>query len=152
MADYDPSEPRHVAIKRRQARADDQARLEFIQYIMGVANGRAYIYDLLVSCHIFTDSLFTPDAMSMSFSSGRHSVGQQIVAEIMAACPDQYVQMMREADARAITIEQRLERSDKDANGGDRQSTAYVHPALDTGEQTNVSSEYDPGDEERGED
>jgi hypothetical protein len=68
----------------------------------------------------------------------------------MRHCPDEYVKMTREANARSTADDARRSRSDKDADGGDI-IPAYIHPefgpapgngsspAADTGE-----ADYNP--------
>ena len=151
MADYDSSNPKHIAIARKSAKAADEARASFINNIMGMVDGRAYIHDLLVSCHVFTQP-FSANALVTAFACGELNIGQRILADIMAYCPDDYIQMMREANARSTADDARRSRSDKDADGNNRGPEPYIHPAQDYGaddaagttETGNVTTEYDP--------
>ena len=75
MTDYDASNERHIAIQRRVAKALDEAHDTVIHAIMGVADGRAYVYDLLLYCHVF-DQPFSPDSHLTAFGCGQLDVGQ----------------------------------------------------------------------------
>jgi hypothetical protein len=146
MTDYNASNERHIAIQRRSAKALEESYQSFINHIMGMVDGRSYIHDLLTYCHIF-DQPFVPDPSVTAFGCGQLDVGQVVLRQIMRHCPDQYVQMTREANARSAADDARRSRSDKDADGGDI-IPAYVHPgstgngsppATDTGE-----ADYNP--------
>jgi len=88
-------------IKRRAEKAA-LARLAqddiVLQNLMASDLGRRWTHDLIASCGIWT-STFTGDALSGAFNEGRRSVGLFIFAGVMRACPDAYIQMMREANA-----------------------------------------------------
>jgi len=149
VADYDASNERHIAIQRRVAKALDEAHDNVIYSIMGVADGRAYIYDLLVYCHVFGQP-FSPDSYLTAFGCGQLDVGQVILRRIHALCPDEYVQMMREANVRSATDDVRRSRSDKDADRGDI-IPAYVHPGYrdDSPATTNTDEARGFGREDR---
>ena len=143
MTEYDASNERHIAIQRRVAKALDEAHDTVIHSIMGVADGRAYVYDLLLYCHVF-DQPFSPDPHLTAFGCGQLDVGQLIFRKIHAICPDEYIQMMREANARDATNDARRSRSDKDANGGDI-IPIYVHPGYrDDSSPTTNPGDYSP--------
>src|SRR5215469_1285169 len=132
MSDYDASNKRHIDIRNRSAKALDEAYDNVINSLMGVADGRAYIYDLLIYCHVFdqpfsSDLQGRADSLRTAFGCGQLDVGQVMLRQIMRICPDQYVQMTREANARSITDDSRRSRSDKDSNGRDI-IPIYVHP------------------------
>ena len=146
MTDYDASNERHIAIQRRVAKALDESHDSVIHSLMGVADGRAYVYDLLVYCHVF-DQPFSPNALLTAFGCGQLDVGQVILRRIHAICPDDYTLMMREANGRSATDDARRSRSDKDSNGGDI-IPFYVHPGDDS--PATADSDYSPIDRDEG--
>lgn len=91
------------AAKVRQKAADD-----VIVELMGRRNGRAWICDLLERCHCFHSS-FKPDPYSTAYLEGERSIGLQLLESIHRAAPDQYIQMMRERNARDLADASRLE-------------------------------------------
>jgi hypothetical protein len=150
MTNYDSSNPKHIRIAQKSAKATDDARRGFVSHIMERADGRAYLHDLLVTCHIFAQP-FSPEPTVTAFACGELNVGQRILADIMAYCPDTYVTMMREANARSTTDDVRRSRSDADSNGDDRGPEPYIHPAFDAAAETGGNdrapardAEYDP--------
>lgn len=71
----------------------------------------------------------------MAFMEGQREVGIRLLSDIMGACPDAYVTMMRERNERNATDDAR--RSRKDANGRDSQ------PNTDDGPRDDASDLYD---------
>ena len=128
MTDYNASNERHIAIQRRSAKALEESYESFVNHIMGMVDGRSYIHTLLTYCHVF-DQPFVPDPSITAFGCGQLDVGQVMLRQIMRYCPDEYIRMMREANARSTADDARRSRSDKDADGGDI-IPAYVHPGF----------------------
>ena len=143
MTDYDASNERHIAIIRRSAKALEGAHDGLVNYIMGLVDGRAFVHDLLTYCHVF-DQPFSTDPYSTAFGCGQLDVGQVLLRQIVRVCPDSYVQMTREANARDITNDARLSRSDKDSNGRDSGPDPYIHPAFD-GDDSSPTTDADEG-------
>jgi hypothetical protein len=57
------------------------------------------------------------ETIAMAFKEGERNIGLQILRDLMRACPDMYVLMMREANERDTLSERR---SDTNGNGGDQ--------------------------------
>ena len=85
--------------KEKAARLADVQRREVIANVMSTSFGRQWIWDLLASCHIFATT-FTTDPQQTAFQEGQRNVGLSLLADIMAYCPDQYIQAMRESNER----------------------------------------------------
>ena len=82
----------------------DRDRFEFIGTAMSTIHGRVYFYDLLVRTHAFASS-FTGEALSSAFAEGERNIGLQVYNDIMLACPEQFISMMREANEREKAYE-----------------------------------------------
>ena len=115
---YDASNRRDVKALERQAKLADQQRKEIVNGIMSVEAGRRWMCDLLESCHIFATS-FSDVGLRMAFMEGQREVGIRLLTDIMSACPDQYVTMMRERNERQSSIDSRHQRRDPNADGRD---------------------------------
>ena len=115
---YDPTNRKDVKIAQKQAKVADQQRKEIVNGIMSVAPGRRWLCDLLEVCHIFSTS-FSDVGLRMAFMEGQREVGIRLLMDIMSACPDQYITMMRERNERSAANDARFERRGSDANGGD---------------------------------
>jgi hypothetical protein len=104
------------------AKAAEVERRGVVLNLMSSHAGRAFIFDRLVRCHIFSSS-FTPEALAMAFAEGERNVGLQDLNDVMRFAPDQYVQMMREANDKEIADGRRtdsgLSGSDEDLGWAD---------------------------------
>jgi hypothetical protein len=99
------------AASRKDIRAQEKAsaRLaandrEVVSGLMSTITGRAWIHTKLEFCHIFADP-FTNEALLEAYRKGERNVGLVLLADIMAYCPNQYVLMMEEANARSTAAE-----------------------------------------------
>jgi hypothetical protein len=116
---YDASNRRDVRAAEKQAKLVEQQRREIVTGIMSVAPGRSWICDILESCHIFATS-YNDVPYRMAFMEGQREVGIRLLTDIMGACPDHYILMMRERNERNSVYDAR--RSRPDANGRDRRT------------------------------
>jgi hypothetical protein len=115
---YDAGNRKDVRAAEKQAKLAEQQRREIVTGIMSVAPGRSWMCDILESCHIFATS-YNDIPGRMAFMEGQREVGIRLLTDIMGACPDQYVLMMRERNERNSAYDAR--RSRQDTNGRDRQ-------------------------------
>lgn len=96
---YNAAERKDV---RRAEKDDDflqRQRKDVVQALMSTSPGRAYIWAELGQCHIFASS-FSLDPLQMAFTEGERNIGLRNLNDILEWCPDQFVQMMREQNAR----------------------------------------------------
>ena len=94
----DLSNPTDVKRIAKDARQADLVRQEIIRGIMSLPQGRGWMYGLLERCHVF-QTTFTGKSLSMAFQEGERNIGLELIQDVMAACPDQYVAMIREAQS-----------------------------------------------------
>lgn len=100
--------------KEKAARQADVARREIIHGVMSTPNGRQWMWDLLGSCHIFATT-FVGDPLQSAFAEGQRNVGLSLLADIMAHCPDYYIQAMRESNERHISNDTSTDRRSADS-------------------------------------
>lgn len=93
---YNAGERKDVRKAEKSADIAEAQRAAFIRQMMNEVNGRAYAYHNLARCHVFTTS-FNTNALAMAFAEGERNSGLQLLNDILTYCPDQYVNMMREA-------------------------------------------------------
>src|SRR5262245_21646192 len=113
---YDAGNRKDVRAMEKRAKLEETQRREVISGIMSVAPGRKWMCDLLEHCHIFSTS-FSDAAIRMAFMEGQREVGILLLTDIMASCPDEYVTMMGERNARQSAIDARLSRDRPDGDG-----------------------------------
>lgn len=113
---HNTADRKSIRKAEKQARQSELARGEFIKWMMESTNGRQWVNDLLISCHIFHNPMNDSDRWT-SFALGEMNIGQRILADIMLFCPDQYVIMQRES------VERTLARTTEDDNEIDMTNT-----------------------------
>ena len=101
--------------KEKAARLADVQRREVITQTMQSAAGRQWVWDRLSDCMVFS-STFNGDALQSAFNEGLRAAGLAMLSDIMAACPDLYIQAQRESNERRTTDERR---SSAESDGGD---------------------------------
>src|SRR5882757_415126 len=120
---YNASERRDVRSKEKQAKLAERSRHEITAYIMSTAPSRAWMHDLLSYCGV-GQTPFTGVNDHTNFNCGMQSVGLRLLGDISAACPDQYIQMMKEAEYGRNADDARQRRDNSNGDGGDSASTA----------------------------
>ena len=98
---YDASNRKDIRRAEREARLEEVRALDYLKAAMSVAQGRAWFYELLESCHCFNEVPNWEPYQEMYYK-GMRNVGLRIFAQITAHCPDDYITMMKEANGRDI--------------------------------------------------
>lgn len=62
--------------------------------LMALPAGRRFLWRLLTQSGVFRSS-FSSDPLVMAMNEGQRNVGLRVVGDIMAACPEKYIEMMR---------------------------------------------------------
>jgi hypothetical protein len=138
---YDAGNRRDVKAAEKAAKVADQQRKEVVNGIMSVAPGRSWICDILESCHIFATS-FSDRGLRMAFMEGQREVGIRLLTDIMGACPDQYITMMRERNERASAADARHSGRAPDTDGRD----SDADPDYDSGGDDSADLNYGYGE------
>ena len=116
---YNAGNRQDVRRLEKQAKIDEAARQQVVIDLMSSSPGRQWMHDRLSGCHLFSTS-FSLTALETAFKEGERNQGLQLLTDVMAACPDQYVLMMREANVRNQLADTRNSGSDRtDPDGGD---------------------------------
>ena len=117
MTDYDPTDRKHIKEAEKAARLAERERQDVVRALLQHPSGRAWYLSILERCHMFAAS-FSKNALEMAFAEGERNVGLQLLNDIMIACPERYVEMMRERNERDLTDIAR--RNNANANRRDR--------------------------------
>jgi hypothetical protein len=136
---YDAGNRRDVKTAEKAAKVADQQRKEIVNGIMSVEPGRRWMCELLEICHIFATSFSDVD-LRMAFMEGQREIGLRLLMDIMASCPDEYVQMMRERNERQSAIDARHSRRGPDADG--RYSDADPDDGSESDDSTDLNYGY----------
>lgn len=134
---YNASNRQDIRKAEKEARIAEVNRLDYLKAAMSVPQGRAWFHDFLEACHLFSDP-FTGDPLREAYTKGERNVGLLIYSDIVNHCPDDFVQMMKEANARSIERDIRTRNA---APGSDPTATEHTG-SEDTGWDT-----PEPGDD-----
>jgi hypothetical protein len=142
-----------VSKLEKAARVRERDESQALVQLMESTNGRAWILRSLEGSHVFSTS-FSLNALQMSFHEGERNRGLELLNSIMKYCPDQYVLMMRERNARDSATERSIS---KDTNGRDgdadraADTSSRVEPDLfDVTIESAVPSDYEPTPDDAG--
>jgi len=97
---YDASDPEQVNQARKKAGRKKRGTLEFVKAIMTVPQGREWMYDMLVICKVFGSPLVPGDTHYTYHNLGEQNIGKKLLQDINTSAPDEYVMMIKEANAR----------------------------------------------------
>lgn len=89
-----------IRAAEKAARLRERERAEVVTSIMSTRAGRSWLWDRLSETSIFSTTHVAADPLGSAFQEGRRSVGLSLLADIMAHCPDQFINAMREHNER----------------------------------------------------
>lgn len=92
---YDAGDPKDVRERISKAKRIAAANQSVVRQIMGSSEGRDWIYQHLSLCHVYSTS-FSTNALSMAFAEGERSVGLRLMADLVQAAPERYLEMLAE--------------------------------------------------------
>lgn len=93
------SDPRQVKADARKAKRAREEELADLHRLMGEPWGRRWMWRLLAKTGVF-ESSFNPSGSVTYFNEGRRIVGLDYLQEATAECPEEYLLMTQEANAR----------------------------------------------------
>jgi len=96
---YDASNRKDIREAEKAAARIERDRIEFLTAALSTVQGRTWFYHFLEDSHLFSDP-FSGDPYREAYLKGERNVGLRIFAEISQHCPNQYIQMIKEANER----------------------------------------------------
>lgn len=94
---YDASDPQQVNTARKKASRKNAKRLEVVAALMQHKDGRRWIHEQLDWCHIYGNPVIPGDTHATYFNLGQENIGKRLLADVVAAAPEQYILMLQEA-------------------------------------------------------
>lgn len=97
--EYQPyHDPDDATAEREEARrkARVQQAEDDIRWLMAQPQGRRFVERLMETSGVFHGSFVAGAADRTAFNEGRRSVGNQVFGEVIALCPERYVQLLQE--------------------------------------------------------
>ncbi len=92
---YNAGDPKAVRERNRTLKRVEASERTVIRQIMGSNEGRAWIFKTLSLCHVY-QSTFSTNALTMACAEGERNIGLQLTADVIAACPERYLEMLKE--------------------------------------------------------
>lgn len=79
--------------------------LRDVDDLMSTPAGARFIWRLLKLTGVYRTS-FSSDALIMAMNEGQRNIGLRLLADLMEACPEKYINMMRTAKERTSKEEE----------------------------------------------
>jgi hypothetical protein len=92
---FDAGDPQHVRERMSVAKRREAAKRSVIREVMAKNIGRDWIYEMLSLCHVYSSS-FDGNALRMAYLEGERNVGLRMMADVVQASPDRYLEMLAE--------------------------------------------------------
>lgn len=92
---FDASDPDIVAAAEARARRAEKAGALVVRQILSSKPGRAWLYRLLETCHVFQAS-YDAEPHRMYFREGERNIGRQLLTQIEQADFAQMMAMIQE--------------------------------------------------------
>lgn len=93
---FDASDPEQVNQRKRDAGRRVKANRQVVRNLLSTPQGRAWLYDVLAGCKVYSTSFIQGDPHATSFNEGQRNVGLRLTAEALAADPKNYLLMLQE--------------------------------------------------------
>lgn len=126
---YDASSRKDVRKAEKSAARAERNRGEVLRTLASTTAGRQFLWEQLEAAHIFTTP-YSSDTNQTYFNLGEQNAGLRLLTDITRYCPEEFIQAMREANARrtesdtsAIANATAERPSSEDADGGVEGST-----------------------------
>lgn len=94
--EFDASDPKAVADARAAAGRKQKKLDDFIAAAVETSQGRFWIWDMLIRCHIFQPVTVFGQFDASAFRDGERNIGLQLIAQLTRVAPDAYILMMKE--------------------------------------------------------
>ncbi|NIF51413.1 hypothetical protein [Burkholderia sp. Ax-1724] len=94
-AEFNAGDPGKVGERRSKVKQLEDRRANGLRQIMSSPDGRAWMWELLASCEIFSPC-FTGNSTTF-FNEGKRAVGLPVFHAVTELFPDQYLLMAKEA-------------------------------------------------------
>lgn len=93
--EYDASDPAAVNKARQKSSRTRRARLEFVEGMLTLPQGRAWLFNLMDKCFIFGNAVVQNDTHATYFNLGQQNIGKLVLQDVQAF-PELYVTMINE--------------------------------------------------------
>lgn len=93
---YDASDEEQVTAARKKGGRNRRSRLEFIQAMMELPEGRKWLWEIMQKCFVFGNPVVQNDSHATYFNLGQQNIGKLILQDVQEFA-ELYVKMVAEA-------------------------------------------------------
>lgn len=93
---FDASDPEAVNVSRKKAGRKRRERLEFVEGMMTLHQGRKWLWELMEKCFVHGNPLVQGDTHATYFNLGQQNIGKLVLQDVQEF-PELYVKMVKEA-------------------------------------------------------
>lgn len=94
---FDANDPEAIEAEQKKLARLKEKKLRVVEAIMGNDDGRAWMYEFLGDCHVFSENLMRDTPERNGRFEGERAVGLRVLGEVMTAAPEKFWQMRMEA-------------------------------------------------------
>lgn len=124
MSDFNAANRKDVSRREKAQRRWELERRAVVVDLMATEYGRRWMWEMISLGGVFR---VNPDPTSMAFTEGQRSMANALMNEVMVACPEQFIQAMRESNARS-SLANAPEPAERDPDEP-HDARAYAHDA-----------------------
>jgi hypothetical protein len=135
---------RQIREREKTARQIARDSEEIFTAIMGEYSGRRWFHDRFLRNHIFS-SPFNVDPIQMAFNCGMQNDALQEFLTVVQLCPNEYLQMMKEAHERDLAADTK-----RNSSVDDEREAGNLAEAERLGILAKRDGRDEVGDEDRG--
>ena len=95
---YDAGDEVQVKARKRKVKTNAMDRANDLLWIMGHPQGRRVMWELWADAGVGQMSFDALNPYMTAFKEGSRNVGQKLLCEVQALCPDLYLRAMSEAN------------------------------------------------------
>lgn len=92
---YDASDPEQVNVARKQAGSNRKARLEFVEAMLRLPQGRKWLWEFMKKCFVYGNPVRDGDTHMTYFNLGMQNAGKMLLADTQEF-PELYAEMAKE--------------------------------------------------------
>lgn len=93
---YDPTDPDAVASEERRVAREIERHKADLRAVLAMPEGRRWLWRVLEQTAAFRASYDPDSPIRMAFAEGRRSTGLWLLAELQAAAPGEFAQLIAE--------------------------------------------------------
>lgn len=132
MVAYNAAERKDIREAEKREKQDQRVREDVLRSLADTIGGRQFLWEELSTANIF-HTTYDDNPTRMAFNEGKRAGGLRLLGDIMSACPEQFIQAMREANVRRVAADATAarKRSSSEEPGRDDEGSSGGDPSTE---------------------